>query len=84
MNIGFAYVQKPFNTDSLIPFVRKLKAAKADKAEIDAAVKLLLSLKADFKAATGSDWKPAAAPAGDKKQDEKVTFINRDTAVRRD
>jgi len=52
--------------------VRKLKAEKADKASIDAAVKTLLELKAEFKAATGSDWKPAAAPGGgDKKQKEK-------------
>lgn len=47
--------------------VRNLKAQKADKIDIDAAVKILLGLKADFKAATGSDWKPGttipAAPA---------------------
>merc|ERR1740129_269507 len=43
--------------------VRKLKGDKAAKAEIDEAVKKLLALKADFKAATGSDWKPGAAPA---------------------
>merc|ERR1712107_861555 len=43
--------------------VRKLKTEKADKAAIDEAVKKLLALKADFKAATGSDWKPGAAPA---------------------
>merc|ERR1719394_1957026 len=42
--------------------VRKLKADKASKAEIDEAVKQLLSLKADFKAATGSDWTPDAKP----------------------
>ena len=47
-------------------------AAKADKAEVDAAVKLLLQLKADFKAATGNDWKPAAAPAAEKKPEVKV------------
>jgi len=52
--------------------VRKLKAAKADKAEIDAAVKQLLQLKADFKAATGNDWKPAAAPAAEKKPEVKA------------
>merc|ERR1712110_791600 len=40
--------------------VRKLKADKAAKPEIDEAVKKLLALKADFKAATGSDWKPGA------------------------
>ena len=52
--------------------VRKLKADKAAKPEIEAAVKKLLALKADFKAATGQDWKPgmsvpaaaAAAPGG--------------------
>jgi len=52
--------------------VRKLKSAKADKAEVDAAVKLLLQLKADFKAATGNDWKPAAAPAAEKKPEVKA------------
>jgi len=41
--------------------VRSLKAAKASKADIDAAVKELLSLKAEFKAETGTDWKPAEA-----------------------
>ena len=41
--------------------VRALKTAKADKAEIDEAVKVLLGLKADFKAAAGFDWKPAGA-----------------------
>merc|ERR1712222_183931 len=43
--------------------VRKLKAEKAAKPEIDEAVKKLLALKADFKAATGSDWKPGATAA---------------------
>lgn len=44
--------------------VRELKAAKADKATIDGAVKSLLSLKADYKKLTGSDWKPGVtAPA---------------------
>merc|ERR1719278_987861 len=47
--------------------VRKLKADKAAKPEIEAAVQKLLALKADFKAATGQDWKPGmsvpAAPA---------------------
>ena len=37
--------------------VRKLKSAKADKAEVDAAVKLLLQLKADFKAAINLEKK---------------------------
>lgn len=44
--------------------VRELKSAKADKATIDGAVKTLLSLKADYKKLTGSDWKPGvSAPA---------------------
>ncbi|TRY64194.1 hypothetical protein TCAL_10813 [Tigriopus californicus] len=38
--------------------VRKLKGEKADKAQVDAAVKSLLDLKAQFKTATGSEWKP--------------------------
>merc|ERR1719450_9875 len=42
--------------------VRKLKSEKAAKSVIDEAVKKLLSLKADYKAATGTDWKPGAAP----------------------
>jgi bifunctional glutamyl/prolyl-tRNA synthetase len=31
--------------------------------QVDAAVKALLALKAEYKAATGKDWKPGAAPA---------------------
>ena len=51
--------------------VRKLKTEKADKTAIETAVKSLLELKAEFKAATGNDWKPAAAPGGgDKKGKE--------------
>ncbi|CAG0920425.1 unnamed protein product [Notodromas monacha] len=42
--------------------VRKLKAAKADKSTIDAEVKALLVLKAEYKTATGSDWSPNASP----------------------
>ena len=43
--------------------VRDMKAKKADKAQIDAAVKELLALKASYKAATGADWSPNATPA---------------------
>ncbi|KAM4679684.1 bifunctional glutamate/proline--tRNA ligase isoform 2-T2 [Amazona ochrocephala] len=42
--------------------VRKLKAEKAPKDEIDEAVKLLLSLKADYKEKTGHDYKPGHPP----------------------
>ena len=48
--------------------VRKLKGDKAAKPEIDEAVKKLLALKADYKAATGQDWKPGAAPAAGKEK----------------
>ncbi|KAH8312817.1 hypothetical protein KR044_013065 [Drosophila immigrans] len=43
--------------------VRDLKAKKAAKDQIDVAVKKLLSLKADYKAATGADWKPGQTAA---------------------
>ncbi len=48
--------------------VRNLKSQKADKLDVDAAVKLLLELKADYKKATGQDWKPGAAPQAVKKE----------------
>jgi len=35
-----------------------LKSEKADKGSVDAAVAVLLALKAKYKAATGKDWKP--------------------------
>ncbi|XP_054900914.1 bifunctional glutamate/proline--tRNA ligase isoform X2 [Poeciliopsis prolifica] len=40
--------------------VRKLKAEKAPKDKIDAAVKQLLTLKEEYKRATGQDYKPGA------------------------
>merc|ERR1712071_515049 len=44
--------------------VRELKLKKADKAAIDSAVKELLALKIEFKAANGVDWVPeGGAPA---------------------
>ncbi|XP_069810307.1 bifunctional glutamate/proline--tRNA ligase isoform X2 [Dendropsophus ebraccatus] len=43
--------------------VRDLKTKKAEKAEVDAAVSVLLSLKAEYKQATGQDYKPGNAPA---------------------
>uniref|UniRef100_A0A4W4H7L2 Bifunctional glutamate/proline--tRNA ligase n=1 Tax=Electrophorus electricus TaxID=8005 RepID=A0A4W4H7L2_ELEEL len=42
--------------------VRKLKTEKAPKEQIDAAVKQLLALKAQFKQLTGQDYKPDMAP----------------------
>ncbi|XP_053164883.1 bifunctional glutamate/proline--tRNA ligase isoform X4 [Hemicordylus capensis] len=42
--------------------VRKLKAEKAHKDKVDEAVKLLLSLKAEYKEKTGQDYKPGQPP----------------------
>uniref|UniRef100_A0A4W6G1R4 Glutamyl-prolyl-tRNA synthetase 1 n=1 Tax=Lates calcarifer TaxID=8187 RepID=A0A4W6G1R4_LATCA len=50
--------------------VRKLKAAKAPKDQVDAAVKQLLALKAEYKQQTGQEYKPGlqapASPASTK------------------
>ncbi|XP_048353119.1 bifunctional glutamate/proline--tRNA ligase isoform X4 [Sphaerodactylus townsendi] len=43
--------------------VRKLKAEKAPKDQVDEAVKLLLSLKAEYKEKTGQDYNPGQLPA---------------------
>uniref|UniRef100_A0AAR2LRU5 Bifunctional glutamate/proline--tRNA ligase n=1 Tax=Pygocentrus nattereri TaxID=42514 RepID=A0AAR2LRU5_PYGNA len=43
--------------------VRKLKSEKAPKDQIDAAVKQLLALKAEYKQVTGQEYKPGAPPA---------------------
>ncbi|KAM9817196.1 bifunctional glutamate/proline--tRNA ligase [Neosynchiropus ocellatus] len=42
--------------------VRKLKAAKAPKEQVDAAVKQLLALKVEYKQQTGQDYKPGSQP----------------------
>ncbi|XP_053164871.1 bifunctional glutamate/proline--tRNA ligase isoform X2 [Hemicordylus capensis] len=42
--------------------VRKLKAEKAHKDQIDAAVKVLLALKAEYKQKTGQEYKPGSPP----------------------
>ncbi|XP_039385569.1 bifunctional glutamate/proline--tRNA ligase isoform X2 [Mauremys reevesii] len=42
--------------------VRKLKAEKAPKDQIDAAVKVLLTLKAEYKQNTGQEYKPGNPP----------------------
>ncbi|NP_001080533.1 tryptophanyl-tRNA synthetase 1 S homeolog [Xenopus laevis] len=45
--------------------IRVLKSEKSPKEEIDAAVKLLLALKVDYKNVTGQDYKPGVPPADD-------------------
>lgn len=42
--------------------VRDLKSKKAAKEDIDAAVKQLLALKAEYKGKTGQDYKPGTPP----------------------
>ncbi|KAJ8341645.1 hypothetical protein SKAU_G00339360 [Synaphobranchus kaupii] len=42
--------------------IRVLKAEKADKSDIDAAVQLLLNLKVDYKTVTGQDYKAGCLP----------------------
>uniref|UniRef100_A0AAY4BXU4 Bifunctional glutamate/proline--tRNA ligase n=1 Tax=Denticeps clupeoides TaxID=299321 RepID=A0AAY4BXU4_9TELE len=42
--------------------VRKLKAEKASKDQVDAAVKQLLALKGQYKALTGEEYRPVSAP----------------------
>ncbi|KAJ8289165.1 hypothetical protein COCON_G00018240 [Conger conger] len=42
--------------------VRKLKSEKAPKDQVDAAIKQLLALKAEYKQETGQDYKPGVAP----------------------
>merc|ERR1712136_517248 len=54
--------------------VRELKTAKADKAEIDAAVKMLLQLKLEYKEIAGVDFGPPKkekAPKREQKKNEK-------------
>ncbi|XP_061415264.1 bifunctional glutamate/proline--tRNA ligase isoform X2 [Lethenteron reissneri] len=54
--------------------VRLLKTSKAEKAQVEAAVKQLLALKEQYKAATGHDYKPAGtgdAKNGARKQEPK-------------
>ncbi|XP_015432761.1 PREDICTED: bifunctional glutamate/proline--tRNA ligase [Dufourea novaeangliae] len=53
--------------------VRILKSQKADKATIDAEVKMLLNLKAEYKASTGKEWKPSSIPT--QKTPEKATAV---------
>ncbi|KAJ8980177.1 hypothetical protein NQ317_011422 [Molorchus minor] len=43
--------------------IRDLKTKKADKAAIDAEVKILLSLKTDYQTLTGKVWKPGTVAA---------------------
>nr|XP_034191285.1 bifunctional glutamate/proline--tRNA ligase isoform X1 [Osmia lignaria] len=52
--------------------IRQLKATKAEKPIIDQEVKLLLTLKADYKTATGKDWKPFNTPVANASNKEEI------------
>jgi bifunctional glutamyl/prolyl-tRNA synthetase len=51
--------------------VRKLKSEKASKESVDAEVRTLLSLKAEFKRVTGTEWRPLPS-----KQEPLVAMTN--------
>merc|ERR1711874_486007 len=53
--------------------VRQLKADKAGKEQVQEAVKVLLQLKEEFKAATGKDWQPATAGGAPAKSKNETT-----------
>lgn len=55
--------------------IRQLKAAKAEKPIIDQEVKLLLTLKADYKTATGKDWKPSTTPVANVSNKEEYKTL---------
>ena len=52
--------------------VRDLKAKKASKEEVTAAVQELLKLKADYKAETGQEYKPPTTGAAPRKEKKKT------------
>lgn len=53
--------------------VRELKAKKAEKPQIDEAVKLLLQLKADYKTLTGQEWKPGCVAKNQAMSDADIS-----------
>ncbi|KFR06157.1 Bifunctional glutamate/proline--tRNA ligase, partial [Nipponia nippon] len=57
--------------------VRKLKSEKAEKEKIDAAVKELLQLKAQYKSVAGVDYKPVSASGTDDKDKKKKEKENK-------
>ncbi|CAG9813214.1 unnamed protein product [Phaedon cochleariae] len=61
--------------------VRDLKAKKAEKAAVEAEVKILLGLKSDYKNLTGKDWKPGAVPSAPSVQESPATPISVDNSV---
>jgi len=55
--------------------IRQLKTQKAAKAALKPEIDCLLALKADYKAATGTEWKPEA-PAKIEVKEVRVNQIN--------
>lgn len=60
--------------------VRRLKTEKADKATIDAEVKVLLALKAEYKTSTGEDWKPDVIPKAPKTEKNDTAGLSKEIA----
>ncbi|EFN80646.1 Bifunctional aminoacyl-tRNA synthetase [Harpegnathos saltator] len=58
--------------------VRRLKVEKADKAVIDAEVKVLLALKAEYKTSTGDDWKPGIVPKAPKTENDDMAGLSKE------
>ncbi|XP_064020605.1 bifunctional glutamate/proline--tRNA ligase isoform X2 [Pogoniulus pusillus] len=57
--------------------VRRLKSEKAEKEKIDAAVKELLQLKAQYKSVAGVEYKPVSASGADEKDKKKKEKDNK-------
>ncbi|XP_018370970.1 PREDICTED: bifunctional glutamate/proline--tRNA ligase [Trachymyrmex cornetzi] len=57
--------------------VRNLKSSKAEKSIIDQEVKVLLSLKSDYKNLTGQDWKPANSDVASKKEKQNIPKLEK-------
>lgn len=53
--------------------VRNLKSSKANKSIIDQEVKILISLKSEYKNVTGQDWKPTISPEAASKKEKQNT-----------
>lgn len=58
--------------------IRQMKAAKTSKAEMEPEIKVLLDLKAQYKAATGGDWKPPAVVQEPKKAASPVKEVKKE------
>ena len=58
--------------------MRNLKSQKAAKSEVDNAVKILLTLKTDYKKITNTDWKPGCVPPAETPASPNATDVDDD------